>query len=170
MVMTVDGPDAINFSLAHLPASMFMNLAITVTLPDGRQIDRWKLFQRAPPPPATSNVSVFQVDHETQGMLMNGWLPFVGVGWFNSPFEYSHESVGDMSLVKAGVSPFLARGGSLATEWGKKGHTLIRLGSDHWLNASMPPSNPWNYAVCVHSFCFMGSFPFPGVFVHINVV
>ena len=24
------------------------------------------------------------------------WLPFTALGWFNSPFEYAHESVGDM--------------------------------------------------------------------------
>lgn len=50
---------------------------------------------------------------------------------FNSPFEYSHESVGDMSLVSSDVNMFVARGGSLATEWGKKGHTLMRIGCDH---------------------------------------
>jgi hypothetical protein len=59
------------------------------------------------------------------------WLPFTALGWFNSPFEYAHESVGDMSLISKDVPMFVARGGSFATEWGKKGHTLIRIGSDH---------------------------------------
>ena len=50
--LTLGGPGAVNFSLAALPASVFMNLVITITLPNtGGTITRWKLFQRAPPPP-----------------------------------------------------------------------------------------------------------------------
>lgn len=37
----------------------------------------------------------------------------------------AHESVGDMSLISKDVSMYVARGGSFATEWGKKGHTLV---------------------------------------------
>ena len=193
--LTLDGPGAVNFSLAALPASVFMNLVITITLPNtGGTITRWKLFQRAPPPPTVhvpsrpmsppwgvnpissgsphvrpmgvhrtwgervvpdrltksrqtptrkllpitarvrvqgSNVTVFQVDHETKGMLANGWLPFVALGWFNSPFEYAHESEGDMSLASKGVSPYVARGGSVSTEWARRRSRSIppRLGS-----------------------------------------
>eukprot|EP00947_MAST-08B_sp_MAST-8B-sp1_P000898 g898.t1 len=70
-------------------------------------------------------------------MLLDGWLPFNALGWFNSPFEYSHESAGDMSLIAADVPTWVARGGSQAVEWAKRGHTLIRVGSDHAANASL---------------------------------
>jgi hypothetical protein len=36
-----------------------------------------------------------------------------------------------MSLIAKDVPMYVARGGSFATEWGKKGHTLIRIGDDH---------------------------------------
>jgi hypothetical protein len=151
----------IDFSLGTLPSLIYGDLMLTITLADGRRATKWKRFHRAPPPtvePATNKgklnsdkdvpkrgkgvPTVFSVDHTTGGMLVNGWLPFVAIGWFNSPFEYEHESTGDMSLVepdgtssavggileqkKAKVKAAMnrmwaARGGSIVTEWGKRG-------------------------------------------------
>ena len=30
-----------------------------------------------------SNVTLFAVDHSSRGMLVDGWLPFVALGWFS---------------------------------------------------------------------------------------
>lgn len=84
-----------------------------------------------------NNSTTFSVDHHTGGMLIDGWLPFVALGWFNSPFEYVHESVGDPSLTAESISMWVARGGSLTAEWGKRGHSLFRLGADHVSDAAL---------------------------------
>lgn len=148
----------IGFSLTTLPTSVDADVEVQVTLlaADGSSITGGtfagtkRRFLRTPPPPpplqtaTTKNhygnkrtPTVFQVDHHTGGMLLDGWLPFTALGWFNSPFEYSHESAGDMSLIAADVPTWVARGGSQAVEWAKRGHTLIRVGSDHAANASL---------------------------------
>ena len=139
---TLDG--AISFPLSGLPPSVYEDLIVTVQTDGYPLATKVKRFQRAPPPRAGSNISIFSVDHTTGGMLMgqggdSPWLPFAALGWFNSPFEYNHESIGDMSLIDirgksmldASRRMYVARGGSFATEWGKKGHTLIRIGCDH---------------------------------------
>ena len=117
--------------LQALPPTVYEDLVLTVQLSDGRISTKSKRFQRAPLPAIASNVTRFTVDHSTAGMLVDGWLPFTALGWFNSPFEYAHESVGDMSLISASVPMVVARGGSFAVEWGKKGQNLIRIGCDH---------------------------------------
>ena len=124
----------VSFPISDLPATVYEDFVLSVST---RKLSatKWKRFHKVPPPAATSNVTVFSVDHTTAGMLMgqaeSPWLPFTALGWFNSPFEYAHESVGDMSLIAKDVPMFVARGGSFVTEWSKKGHTLVRVGCDH---------------------------------------
>ena len=128
----------VDFSLASLPPTVYEDFVLTVATVIGStpsSSTKWKRFHKVPVPPAGSNTTVFSVDHTTAGMLMgqgeSPWLPFTALGWFNSPFEYAHESVGDMSLIAPDADMYAARGGSFATEWGKKGHTLLRIGCDH---------------------------------------
>ena len=130
---------SVSFPLGSLPATVYEDFVLTITMAGANSqlmsATKWKRFHKAPPPAKGSNVTVFSVDHETAGMRMGQgeapWLPFTALGWFNSPFEYNHESVGDMSLIDTSVDMYVARGGSFATEWGKKGHSLLRIGADH---------------------------------------
>lgn len=122
------------FPITGLPDTVYEDFVLTVST--GKlSATKWKRFHKVPVPDKNSNVTIFSVDHTTAGMLLgqgeSPWLPFTALGWFNSPFEYAHESIGDMSLIAKDVSTYVARGGSFATEWSKKGHTLIRVGDDH---------------------------------------
>jgi hypothetical protein len=135
---------SVAFSLGGLPPTVYEDFVLTVSWVAAKSrhtvsATKMKRLHRAPLPPSGSNVTMFSVDHTTASMLSaqgegstsGPYLPFTALGWFNSPFEYTHESVGDMSLVSQDVNMFVARGGSFATEWGKKGHSLLRIGCDH---------------------------------------
>ena len=55
--IVLSGGGELNFSFATVPTLCYMNLELTLTLPDGRVTTSWKLFHRAPPP----GVSVCEV-------------------------------------------------------------------------------------------------------------
>lgn len=52
-VIVVSGGGQLNFSFASVPTVCYMNLELTLTLPDGRVTTSWKLFHRTPPPEAS---------------------------------------------------------------------------------------------------------------------
>ena len=126
------------FALASLPATVFADLTITVTIPGHGAITYSRNFQRAPPP-NNPNITVVVVDHATRGMLLgrgkteDPWLPFLAVGWFNSAFTYAMETTGDPTFAPAAVdvSPLLVAGADRSKEWGRKGINLVRMG---WRN------------------------------------
>lgn len=128
-------------SFAGLPATSIGTLTVRV------EIDRAtggapvvyfirKRFHRVAPPGADhGNGTVVVVDHVTRGFLVGRggetpWLPFLGVGWFNSPFAYAAEGGGDPSYVppSSEVDSHLVLGSRRVVEWGRKGANLIRVG------------------------------------------
>eukprot|EP00937_MAST-01D_sp_MAST-1D-sp2_P001781 g1781.t1 len=96
--------------------------------------------------------SVFQVDHESRALLKDG-VPFIMTGWFAG--GYGHESAGLPPAEFVGGGAKAGGGGgrapaadgsdaellaalgqaSLATEWGRQGHTFVRAGG--WSNLTL---------------------------------
>eukprot|EP01052_Picozoa_sp_SAG31_P023228 SAG31_NODE_1902_length_6956_cov_5.312236_1_plen_483_part_00 len=130
----------LTFSLEPLPATVLADLLIIATIPGHGTIEYTRNFQRAPPP-RNKNVTLSVVDHTTRGMLLgrgsieseSPWLPFLAVGWFNSAFTYAMEGSGDPTFAPDAkeVSPLLVGGADRATEWGRRGINLVRMG---WRN------------------------------------
>ena len=54
------------FELAGLPATVNQDVRITVSLPSGRKITKWRRLMRAPPLPHGSFVQAVQVDHSPE--------------------------------------------------------------------------------------------------------
>ena len=126
------GTATLEFSLAALPPTVLAELTVQVTVMRGAETEleltKTKVFHRAPPPTSGYNGSIWQVDHQHRGMLVNGWLPFVGVGWFHTGFDHPGSGVGDPTFYDPTAPRAQAEGASLVAEWGKHGHTLALLG------------------------------------------
>ena len=124
---------AIAFDLSGLPPSVMDRVVLTVIYGSGKQhkLAKSKVFLRAPEPPASYTGSVWQLDHAHRSVIKNGWHEFVGVGWFNSPFNenYYNGGRGDPTYWKGpqtlrGIGPLSAYtqgGASTVAEWGKAG-------------------------------------------------
>jgi hypothetical protein len=123
----------LEFQFDTLPPTVLRELIVTVSvLRDGKVVIgplvKRKVFHRAPPPQASYEGSVFQVDHEHRSLLANNQLPFIGVGWFHSAYDSAHSSVGDSTMWGREHTRQRESGASVVSEWGKKGHTLVLLG------------------------------------------
>jgi hypothetical protein len=91
---------AIPFDLSGMPASVTDRIVLTATFPgsQGRDVGhatastiaKSKVFLRAAAPPASYKGSVWQLDHEHRSVLKNGWQEFIGLGWFNTPFNENY--------------------------------------------------------------------------------
>jgi hypothetical protein len=125
---------ALNFSLELLTPPFYGHAVVTVRY-GNTTITKRKLLQRALPPAAGYNGSTYQVDHTRRGLLANGWLPFVGQGWWHAPYSYPHSSFGDPTQWQArgargspGYRSHMEQeGASVTAEWGKRGHTLVQM-------------------------------------------
>jgi hypothetical protein len=122
----------LRFSLAALPAQLRDAVVLRAVLADGTIIVKSKAIVRARPPADGYDGNVWQVDHRTRGLRVNGEA-FVALGWFNGPFApaYRNEGRGDSTQwlpdPLGGGRP-VAEARSLVTEWVKRGHTLARVG------------------------------------------
>eukprot|EP01043_Picozoa_sp_COSAG02_P024319 COSAG02_NODE_1325_length_13237_cov_5.436901_14_plen_358_part_00 len=85
---------AIPFDLSTMPGSVTDRILLTVTYAVVRgsttEVTKSKIFLRVPEPPAKYTGSVWQLDHEHRSVLKNGWQQFIGVGWFNTPFNENY--------------------------------------------------------------------------------
>ena len=41
---------------------------------------------------------MWQIDHEHRSVIKNGWQDFIGVGWFNTPFNENYYQGGKNAL------------------------------------------------------------------------
>jgi hypothetical protein len=88
----------------ELPATVNTDMMITITLADGTEVNKWRRFMRAPPPPP--GVIPTQVDHFRKGLLVGG-EPFVGAGWYISVGMMRDTVAG--SYEKSDIWPLLDR-------------------------------------------------------------
>ena len=75
----------LSFPLGALPDTVNQDVAIEITLPHSRTLQKLKRLMRAPPLPAGSFVQPVQVDHSTRSLRVDG-RPFQGIGWYY-PYE-----------------------------------------------------------------------------------
>eukprot|EP01051_Picozoa_sp_SAG22_P010778 SAG22_NODE_990_length_6131_cov_3.233588_4_plen_414_part_00 len=68
----------LTFKLDRLPATVNQDVKITITLPSGAKIIKWRRLMRAPPLAKGSFVQAVQVDHSTKSLLVDG-RPFSGM-------------------------------------------------------------------------------------------
>jgi hypothetical protein len=72
----------LSFTLdGSLPATINQDVKITISLPSGASIVKWRRLMRAPPLPKGSFVQAVQVDHTTKSLLIDG-RPHVGMGFY----------------------------------------------------------------------------------------
>ena len=97
---------AIPFDLSLMPTSVTDRVLLTVSFPDVHgsathltSIVKSKVFLRVPAPPASYAGSVWQLDHEHRGVIKNGWQQFIGLGWFNTPFNENYYQGGACSRI-----------------------------------------------------------------------
>ena len=69
------------FNFDGLPATVNQDVKITITLPCGARINKWRRLMRAPPVPQGSSVLPVQVDHSTKSLLVDG-RPHSGTGFY----------------------------------------------------------------------------------------
>ena len=132
----------IPFSLQGVASDVNADAVFTLASPTGRfpPARHTRKFSRSPPPPATTSVTTWQVDHEGKALLRDG-VTFIMSGWFAG--GYGHESAGlppshfiprDGSGGNADLLAALGQA-SLTTQWGRDGVTFIRAGG--WSNATL---------------------------------
>jgi hypothetical protein len=122
------------FPLESLPASLDMDVNITVGTGD-LAVTHTRRFIRKPPPPEGSAATSWQVDHERGGLRVDG-KRFFGTGWFGAGSD--HISAG---LPPSAYIPYLGEGAtlplaalaqaSMLAEWGKAGINLVRIGGPY---------------------------------------
>eukprot|EP01045_Picozoa_sp_COSAG04_P002351 COSAG04_NODE_85_length_27560_cov_8.621245_10_plen_355_part_00 len=95
---------AISFDLSGMPASVTDRIVLTARYPGtngGATISKGKVFLRVPAPPASyRGGSVWQLDHEHRSVIKNGWQDFIGVGWFNTPFNENYYQGGKNAWIR----------------------------------------------------------------------
>ena len=132
----------IPFSFHGMAADVNIDALLTLVSPYYPPAYHVRKFSRSRPPPNTTSVTTFQVDHERKALLKDG-VAFIMSGWFAG--GYSHESAGlppshfvapqeDASGSNADLLSALGQA-SLTTEWGRHGVTFIRAGS--WTNSTL---------------------------------
>jgi hypothetical protein len=122
---------AIAFDLSVLPPSVTDHVVLSVTCGQ-HKISKSKLFLRVPRPPANHGGSVWQVDHEHRSVIKNTWQQFLGVGWFNTPFNenYYNGGRGDPSYW---TGPQTSRGVGPLSGYTQAGDLAMHC---HWLLAA----------------------------------
>ena len=147
---SIDVDAAITIDVWHSGTNNTKNVTISHTR---------RFIREPPPPPRTSALSMWQVDHERAGLRVDG-KPFFATGWFSASFTH----------VSAGLPPAYYYGRSAATatttmttmerneshdsflnalgeasmfaEWGKEGVTFVRVGGPY-VSGNGNTSNSW---------------------------
>ena len=71
----------LSFGLDGLPATVNQDVKISISLPSGETIVKWRRLMRAPPLPRGSTVLPVQVDHSIKSLLVDG-RPHSGTGFY----------------------------------------------------------------------------------------
>lgn len=86
----------LTFSLDGLPASINQDVKITILLPSGVTIVKWRRLMRAPSLPSGSTVLPVQVDHSTKSLLVDG-RPHSGTGFYLDGVAHAHGAYHNMT-------------------------------------------------------------------------
>ena len=79
----------LTFDFAGLPATVNADVKITITLPTGANITKWRRLMRAPPLGPKATAAAVQVDHTTKSLLVDG-RPYEGVGFYLDGVAHPH--------------------------------------------------------------------------------
>ena len=122
--------------MAKVPPKASEVVTITLSGPAGLRISKQRRFVRHPPPPQTSAITAFQVDHEVGGGLRANGAQFLAQGWFNGGYSHTVDGLGAKAFAQilgVGEPNWYERQalnlGAIASHWGARGLNFVRFQS-----------------------------------------